>query len=101
MRLTETQLRQIIREEIRRVRLTEKASVEEADLEEAEGSVASREYGGKEYKASKGSVSALEKKGGSKKKAVASGAFDWAQNPYAAARAAEIVSTGKARSSRD
>lgn len=99
MRITESRLRQIIREELERAHALE--SNDEGGLEEAEGSAASREYKGKEYKASKGSVTALEKKGGSKKKAVASGAFDWAQNPYAAARAAEIVSTGKARSTRD
>lgn len=98
MRLTESQLRKIIREEILELQLAEEK--QQGELEEEDGSVASREYDGKEYKASKGSVKALEKKGGSKKKAVASGAFDWAQNPYAAARAAEIVSTGKARSTR-
>jgi len=56
-----------------------------------------RKYKGKEYTASAGSIVSLAKSGGSKKKAVGAGAFDWATEPYAAARAAEIVTTGKTR----
>lgn len=105
MRVTIKELRMIIREELERATLLEagcdiKTEMDEADLEEAEGSVASREYSGKEYKASRGSVSALRKAKGSKGRAVKGGKFDWAEEPYAAARAAEIVSTGKAKSTR-
>lgn len=60
-----------------------------------ESKKASREYGGKKYSASKGSIESLKKAGGSTRKAVKSGAFDWADEPYAAAQAARIVSTGQ------
>lgn len=111
MRITEKQLRQIIREELERSRLTEAGCVDEADgakvkaqgedgLEEAEGSVAAREYGGEEYKASRGSLAALKGAKGSKERAVKGGKFAWAEEPYAAARAAEIVATGKAKPTR-
>lgn len=60
----------------------------------------SRKYKGKEYTASAGSLVSLAKSGGSKKKAVGAGAFDWATEPYAAATAAEIVDTGTATSQR-
>jgi hypothetical protein len=58
-------------------------------------SVQGREYMGREYRASKGSLTSLRKSGGSKKKAIAAGSFDWAEEPYAAAMAAEIVGTGR------
>ncbi len=54
-----------------------------------------RAYGSKTYRASPGSVSALKKSGDSTKKAVGAGKFAWAENPYAAAQAAHIVSTGE------
>jgi len=54
-----------------------------------------RKYGGKEYKSSSGSVEAIRKHGGSAKKAVSAGAFDWADNPMAAAQAAHIVAMGE------
>lgn len=107
MRITETKLRQIIREELERSRLAEAGCMDEADvlegedeLEEAEGSVAAREYGGEEYKASRGSLAALKGAKGSKERAVKGGKFAWAKEPYAAARAAEIVATGKAKPTR-
>lgn len=106
MRITEGQLRRIIREELQRARLTEAQHAAEIDapegdeLEEAEGSVASREYGGEEYKASRGSLAALKGAKGSKERAVKGGKFSWAEEPYAAARAAEIVATGKAKPTR-
>lgn len=104
MHITEKQLRQIIREEIERSVKSEADCASEAytsptdkELEEAEGSVASREYGGEEYKASRGSLAALKGAKGSKERAVKGGKFSWAEEPYAAARAAEIVTTGKAK----
>lgn len=103
MRITESQLRRIIREELRRTMLNEKSCMDEneqCEIDEAEGSTTSREYGGKEYKASRGSLSALRKSKGSKGRAVKAGKFAWAEEPYAAARAAEIVATGKAKSTR-
>jgi hypothetical protein len=53
-----------------------------------------RTYKGKKYQASAGSVAAIKKSGGSAEKAVASGKFDWASNPYAAAQAAHIAALG-------
>jgi len=107
MRITEKQLRQIIREELERTQVSEAGCMDEADmlegedgLEEAEGSVAAREYGGEEYKASRGSLAALKGAKGSKERAVKGGKFAWAEEPYAAARAAEIVATGKAKPTR-
>ena len=82
MELTESQLRRIVREEI----LREMHSLEEAK---------SRKYGGKEYKSSPGSVAAIKKHGGSASKAVKAGAFDWADDPMAAAQAAHIVAIGE------
>ncbi len=70
------------------------------EAEKEKDSVKSREYHGKEYKASAGSIAALKKHGGSKEKAIKAGAFDWSKNPEAAARAAEIVATGKAKPTR-
>lgn len=60
-----------------------------------ESNAKTRKYDGKQYTASKGSLDALKKSGGSTKKAVKSGAFDWADDPYAAAQAAHIVATGE------
>jgi hypothetical protein len=107
MRITEKQLRLIIREELERSQVSEAGCMDEADmlegedgLEEAEGSVAAREYGGEEYKASRGSLAALKGAKGSKERAVKGGKFAWAEEPYAAARAAEIVATGKAKPTR-
>lgn len=66
--------------------------LEEADAkDEAE----SHKYGKKVYKASSGSVAAIKKHGGSAGKAVKAGAFDWADNPMAAAQAAHIVAMGE------
>jgi hypothetical protein len=86
-KLTERRIRKIVRSV-----LAEQCSTREQDLEEAE----TRSYKGKEYTASKGSVSALKKHGWSLKKAVEAGDFDWADDPYAAAKAAYIVGKGKA-----
>jgi hypothetical protein len=64
----------------------------------SEKNTRSRSYRGKSYTSSKGSQTALKKHGGSTKKAVEAGAFDWADpelgGPYAAANAAKIVATG-------
>lgn len=54
-----------------------------------------KSYKGKKYQASAGSVAAIKKSGGSAEKAVASGKFDWASNPYAAAQAAHIAALGE------
>ncbi len=70
------------------------------EMKESDDRVKSRSYDGGEYKASKGSLAAIKKHGGSKKKAVKAGAFDWAKDPWAAARAAEIVKTGRAKATR-
>ena len=86
-KLTEKRIRSIVRKV-----LAEQGCMSELDLEEAE----SRSYKGKEYSASKGSISALKKHGWSLKKAVKAGDFDWADDPYAAAKAAYIVGKGKA-----
>ncbi len=60
----------------------------------SEAGIKKKKYAGKQYAASKGSLDALKKSGGSTKKAVKSGAFSWADEPYAAAQAAHIVATG-------
>ena len=60
----------------------------------SEAGIKKKKYAGKQYAASKGSLDALKKSGGSTKKAVKSGAFSWADDPYAAAQAAHIVATG-------
>lgn len=83
MKLTEEQLVFIIRE-----------AVEASFLEEAK--TKKRKYKGKTYTASKGSVEAMKKAGGSMEKAMKTGAFDWATTPAAAAKAAQIVATGHA-----
>ena len=100
MRITESQLRRIIREELEEISgdvAAEGVSDAEGELSEDDSATVSREYKGKEYRASRGSASALKKAGGSKKKAVGAGAFDWATNPYAAATAAQIATTGRPR----
>jgi len=61
----------------------------------SEANTKKKKYAGKQYTASKGSLDALKKSGGSTKRAVKSGAFDWADEPYAAAQAAHIVATGE------
>lgn len=73
---------------IRRNPSTDQTSVLEAKVQK-------RKYGGKEYKSSSGSVAAIRKHGGSARKAVKAGAFDWADNPMAAAQAAHIVAMGE------
>ena len=65
--------------------------VKEADGEGTE----TRKYKGKTYTASAGSLAALKKHKMDVSKAVDSGDFDWAEEPYAAAQAAYIVATGK------
>lgn len=65
--------------------------VKEADSEGTE----TRKYKGKTYTASAGSLAALKKHKMDVSKAVDSGDFDWADEPYAAAQAAYIVATGK------
>ena len=65
--------------------------VKEADGEATE----TRKYKGKTYTASAGSLAALKKHKMDVSKAVDSGDFDWAEEPYAAAQAAYIVATGK------
>lgn len=98
MRITESQLRRIVREMLEEEDGPASVSDDEGTLVgEADDTAVSREYKGKEYRASRGSASALKKAGGSKKRAVDTGAFDWATNPYAAATAAQIVTTGKPR----
>ena len=68
-----------------------KGPVKEADGEATE----TRKYKGKTYTASAGSLEALKKHKMDVSKAVESGDFDWADEPYAAAQAAYIVATGK------
>lgn len=68
-----------------------KAAFKEADGEATE----TRKYKGKTYTASAGSLAALKKHKMDVSKAVDSGDFDWAEEPYAAAQAAYIVATGK------
>ena len=65
--------------------------VKESDGEGTE----TRKYKGKTYTASAGSLAALKKHKMDVSKAVESGDFDWAEEPYAAAQAAYIVATGK------
>ena len=63
---------------------------------EADGDkVETRKHKGKTYTASAGSLAALKKHKMDVSKAVESGDFDWADEPYAAAQAAYIVATGK------
>jgi len=49
----------------------------------------------KKYKTSPGAASSLEKHGGSCKKAVDAGKFDWADEPYAVCNATKIVTQGE------
>ena len=95
MRITESQLRRIVREMLEEEGPASISDDEGTLVGEADDATVSREYKGKEYRASHGSASALRKAGGSKKRAVDTGAFDWATNPYAAATAAQIATTGK------
>ena len=83
MRLTEEELKMVIKEAVEAVLFEEKKTKK-------------RKYKGKTYKASKGSVEAIKKAGGSVEKALKTGAFDWATTPAAAAKAAQIVATGHA-----
>ena len=82
MRMTLNQLEQLIREAVEAILLDE-------------GKTKKRKRKGKTYQASAGSVEAI-KSAGSAGKAVKSGAFDWATNPWGAAQAANIVATGHA-----
>lgn len=100
--LTESRLRRIIREEILREvneKWVESESAKNYTAQEAydEGldEADSRKYGKKEYRSSSGSVAAIKKHGGSASKAVKAGAFDWADDPMAAAQAAHIVAMGE------
>lgn len=72
---------------------TESANGELTLIDEAKSQ--KKKYGGKEYKSSSGSVAAIKKHGGSASKAVKAGAFDWADDPMAAAQAAHIVAMGE------
>lgn len=71
--------------------LSGKTVKKESDGEATE----TRKYKGKTYTASAGSLAALKKHKMDVSKAVDSGDFDWAEEPYAAAQAAYIVATGK------
>lgn len=96
MRITESTLRSIVRQEILRESVAETAALDEADLNEA---TQEREWQGKVYRASPGAVSVLKKYNFDIKAAVDSGAFNWVVSrggsPYAVAQAAHIVATGR------
>jgi len=125
IRITESQLRSIVRQEILRESLYDdwhggtygasgtpdpseidytgsglmmKNGVVEEMISPLGEAAQSRSYRGREYRASKGSLTSLRKSGGSKKKAVDAGSFDWAEEPYAAAMSAEIVGSGRPKS---
>ena len=83
MQMTIEELREVIKEAVETVLLEKKKTRK-------------RKYKGKTYKASKGSVEAMKKSGGSMEKAMKTGAFDWAESPAAAAKAAQIVAMGRA-----
>jgi len=85
MKITVSDLRAIIREEI----------TEAKKVSKREDGTMTRDYEGKKYTASAGSVASLKKHGMSVEKAVEAGDFDWSKEPYAAAQAAHIVATGK------
>jgi hypothetical protein len=94
-----SQLKEIIKEELAAVR---EARMEKVTIDTPAGKRyrVEREYEPKtvtekEYKASLGSIAALEKHDDSCKKAVEAGDFDWADEPYAACQAAHIAKTGK------
>jgi hypothetical protein len=69
-------------------------SIDDSLSEVLKKKIKSKKYKGEKYSASAGSIAAIRKYKGSVKKAVASGAFDWASNPMAAAQAAHIVALG-------
>jgi hypothetical protein len=96
MRITESTLRSIVRQEILRESVAETAALDEADLNEA---TQEREWQGKVYRASPGAISVLKKYNLDIKAAVDSGAFNWVVSrggsPYAVAQAAHIVATGR------
>ena len=93
MRITESQLRKIVREEILREAVHE---MTESQLLEA---TLTADYQGKTYKASPGVVALLKKYNWDGAKAIADGKFDWAKkrgiNPWSLIQAATIVGTGK------
>jgi hypothetical protein len=106
LQTNEQALRELIREQIELIEIamlqntqgewSPDVLVPEVDeVSEASKKTKSKKYGGEKYSASAGSVAAIKKHKGSTKKAVASGAFDWASNPYAAAQAAHIVAMGE------
>jgi hypothetical protein len=101
MRLTETQLRRIVREEILR-----EGTLFENDAEpQMFEATMTADYQGKTYKASPGVISILKKYNWDGKKAIADGKFDWAKkrgiNPWTLIQAATIVGTGKPISKRE
>jgi hypothetical protein len=95
MRITESQLRRIIREEILREAQSYDRVVE-SQLFEA---TMTAEYQGKTYKASPGVIALLKKYNWDGAKAIADGKFEWAKkrglNPWSLIQAATIVGTGK------
>lgn len=112
MQSNEQALRQLIREQLELseiaqfqdvagewhddVLIPEESHVDDSSgISEASKKTKSKKYKGEKYSASAGSVAAIKKHKGSTKKAVASGAFDWASNPHAAAQAAHIVAMGE------
>jgi hypothetical protein len=101
MRLTETQLRRIVREEILREGMLFENDVEPQMFE----ATMTADYQGKTYKASPGVISILKKYNWDGKKAIADGKFDWAKkrgiNPWTLIQAATIVGTGKPISKRE
>jgi hypothetical protein len=108
----EQALRVLIREQIELIEIAQFQNVdgdwqddimipEDADVsgedslsEVSKKKMKSKKHKGEKYSASAGSIAAIKKHKGSVKKAVASGAFDWASNPMAAAQAAHIVAMG-------
>lgn len=102
MRITESQLRRIVREEILRESASYDSVIEESHLLEA---TVTAEYQGKTYKASPGVISILKKYNWDGKKAIADGKFDWAKkrgiNPWTLIQSATIVGTGKPISKRE
>ena len=86
MVITIEEMHKIVREVLLERKVNEKKK---------EQSVKHKKYSGKEYTASAGSVASIKKHGGSVEKAVKSGDFDWADDPYAAAQAAHIVAMGQ------
>jgi hypothetical protein len=108
MRTSEQTLRALIREELEvifEIAMEQRPDGEwspsiltpedDSCMEEGKKKSKSKKYAGKKYTASSGSVAAIKKHKGSVEKAVSAGAFDWADDPYAAAQAAHIVAVGK------